>query len=159
MRKQREGAPLTAVKSPHEYFQRLCAMAAANQTSPDEDRQLADHIKLCLDCKQRFASFNQVAAQLYVEALTSEAAAATFASAEEEASERIRAKEKLLGNVRRTINLPLTEDQAALAERRKASRGLSLLRLPWWATGALAAALLLAVCLELTQSWMFQKHS
>jgi hypothetical protein len=151
---------LTAVKSPHEYFQRLCAMAAANETSPDEDQQLADHIKLCLDCKQRFASFNQVAAQLYVEAPTSEAAAATFASAEEEASERVRAKEKLLGNVRRTINLPLTEDQpAALAEKRKMSRGLSLQWLPSWATGALAAALLLAMCLELTQSWLFEKHS
>jgi hypothetical protein len=135
-------------------------MAAVNQTSPDEDQRLAEHLEFCLDCKERFASFKQVAAQLYGEVPTSEAAEATFSAGAEEASERIRAKERLLGNVRRTINLPLTEHQpAAIAERRKMSRGLSLQWLPSWATGALAAALLLAVCLELTQSWLFQKYS
>jgi hypothetical protein len=148
------------VKSPHEYFQRLCAMSATNQTSPEEDQRLAEHLQLCLVCKQTFEHFCEISAQLYGETSTSEMAAPAFRVAGEEALERARAKERLLGKVRRTINLPLTEDRpAAIAEKQETAWGLSLRGVPSWTTWALAAALLLAVCLDLTQSWLFQRHS
>ena len=151
---------MTQVKSPHEYFERLCALSPANQTSPKEDQQLAEHLVSCLVCKQTFDHFSQIAAQMYGETSTSETAATTFHAAGEEASERVRAKERILRKVRRTINLPLTEDQpAAIAEKRKMAWGLSLQRVPSWATWALAAALLFAVCLTLTQSWLSHRHS
>jgi len=151
---------LTQVKSPHEYFERLCALAPANQTSPEEDQQLAEHLQLCLACKQTFEHFRQIAAQLYGEAPTSGLTAAAFEPAGEEASEQVRARERLLGKVRQTINLPLTEDRpAAVAEWRKKAWGLSVQRVPPWATLALAAALLLAVSLDLAQSWLPQRHA
>src|SRR6266436_5011814 len=151
---------MTQVKSPHDYFQRLCAMAVTNQTSPDEEQRLDEHLQVCPVCKQTFEHFSQIAAQLYGEAPTSEMAAAAFDASGENASERVRARETLLGKVRQTINLPLTEDRlSVIAESRKMASGHSPKRMPSWATWALAAALLIAVCLELTQSWLSQRHS
>src|SRR5712691_4454953 len=135
-------------------------MSATNQTSPEEDQRLAEHLQLCLACKQTFEHFSQIAAQMYGETSTSETAAATFHAAGVEASERVRAKERILRKLRRTINLPLTEDQpVAIAKKRKMAWGISLQQVPSWATWALAAALLLALSLDLTQSWVSQRHS
>jgi len=135
-------------------------MAVTNQTSPEEDQRLAEHLQVCPVCKQTFEHFGQIAAQLYGEAPTSEMAAAAFDSSREDSSERVKAREKLLGKVRQTINLPLTDDRpVAIAEKRKMAWGLSLQRTPSWGTWALAAALFLAVCLDLTQSWLSQRHS
>ncbi len=150
---------MTQVKSPHDYFQRLCAMAVTNQISPEEDQRLAEHLQVCPVCKQTFEHFSQIAAQLYGEAPTSEMAAAAFDASGENASERVRAREKLLGKVRQTINLPLTEDRpAAVAERRKMALSHSLQQVPSWATWALAAILLLAVALDLTPSWLSRRN-
>ncbi len=135
-------------------------MSVTNQTSHEEDQRLAEHLQLCPVCKQTFEHFSQIAAQLYGETPTSEMAAATLNDAGEEAAERLRAREVLLLRTRRTINLPLTENRpAAIPERRKTGWGHSVQRVPSWVTGALAAALLIAVCLDLTQSWLSQRHS
>lgn len=151
---------MTQVKSPHDYFQRLCAMSVTSQTSPEEDQRLAEHLQVCPVCTQTFEHFSEIAAQLYGEAPTSEMAAAAFNDGGDEAAERVRARERLLGKVRQTINLPLTEERRATgAEERKMAWGPSLQRVPSWATGALAAALLFAVSLELGQSWLSQKQS
>ena len=151
---------MTQVKSPHDYFQRLCAMAVTNQISPEEDQRLAEHLQVCPVCNQTFEHFSQIAAQLYGEAPTSEMAAAAFDASGENASERIRARERLLGKMKQTINLPLIEDRpAAIAEKRKMAWGLSRQWVPSWGTWALAAALFLAVCLDLTQSWLSHRHS
>src|SRR5712664_3230776 len=102
-------------------------MAVTNQTSPEEDQRLAEHLQLCPVCKQTFEHFSQIAAQLYGEAPTSEMAAAAFDAAGENASERARARERLLRKMRQTINLPLTEDlPTAIADKRKIAWGLSL---------------------------------
>ncbi len=150
---------MTQVKSPHDYFQRLSAMAVTNQTSPEEDHRLSEHLQVCPVCKQTFEHFRQIAAQLYGEAPTSEMASAAFDASGEGASERAKTRERLLGKMRQTINLPLIEDRAAaIAERRKTAWGLSRQRVPSWATWALAAALLLAVSIDLTQSWLSRRH-
>src|SRR5260370_8344692 len=86
-------------------------MAVTNQTSPDEDQRLTEHLQLCPICKQTFEHFSQIAAQLYGEPPTSEMAAVAFDAFGENASERVRARHRLLAKVRQTINLPLTEDR------------------------------------------------
>src|SRR5260370_31756444 len=135
-------------------------MAVTNQISPEEDQRLAEHLQVCPVCKQTFEHFSQIAAQLYGEAPTSTMAAEAFDASGENASERVRARERLLGKVRQTINLPLTEDRpTAIAEKRKMAWGLSRQRVPSWGTWALAAALFLAVCLDLTHSWLSHRHS
>src|SRR5712691_1523382 len=135
-------------------------MSVTNQISPEEDQRLAEHLQVCPVCKQTFEHFSQIAAQLYSKAPTSERAAAAFDASGENASERVRARERLLGKVKQTINLPLIEDRpAAIAEKRKMAWGLSRQWLPSWGTWALAAALFLAVCLDLTQSWLSHRHS
>jgi hypothetical protein len=134
-------------------------MAVTNQTSPEEDHRLSEHLQVCPVCKQTFEHFRQIAAQLYGEAPTSEMASAAFDASGEGTSERARTRERLLGKMRQTINLPLIEDRAAaIAERRKTAWGLSRQRVPSWATWALAAALLLAVSIDLTQSWLSRRH-
>ncbi len=134
-------------------------MAVTNQTSPEEDHRLSEHLQVCPVCKQTFEHFRQIAAQLYGEAPTSEMASAAFDASGKGASERARTRERLLGKMRQTINLPLIEDRAAaIAERRKTAWGLSRQRVPSWATWALAAALLLAVSIDLTQSWLSRRH-
>src|SRR5260370_7810938 len=133
-------------------------MAVTNQISPEEDQRLAEHLQVCPVCKQTFEHFSQIAAQLYGEAPTSEMAAAAFDASGENASERVRARERLLGKVKQTINLPLIEDRpAAIAEKRKMAWGHSLQRVPSWVTGALAATLLIAVSLDLTRSCLPQR--
>ncbi len=134
-------------------------MAVTNQISPEEDQRLAEHLEVCAVCKQTFDHFSQIAAQLYGQAPTSKSAAATFHEGKE-ASDQVRARERLLGKVRQTINLPLNEDHLApVGDNRKTAWRFSLQQTPSWATLAFAAALLLAVSLDLTQSWLSRNHS
>jgi len=43
---------LNVMESSHEYFDRLCAMAAVNETSQEENSRLAEHARTCRVCKQ-----------------------------------------------------------------------------------------------------------
>ncbi len=151
---------MTQVKSPHDYFQRLCALSATSQTSPEEEEQLTEHLQLCRVCQETYDEFRQIASQLYAHTPRSDTAASTFQPAAEETSEQLKARERLLGTVRQTINLPLTEDRpGSVALKLKKAWSFSAQRLPSWATSALAAALLLSVSLDLTQSWLSRRHS
>jgi len=151
---------LTFAKPPHDYFLHLCASSATNQTSPEEDQRLAEHLQFCLVCKQACDDFNQIAVQLYGEARAAETVTATFRVADEAPPERLKARELLLSKVRRTIDLPLTEDQpTAIAGKKKMSWVPSLERVPLGVAWRLAAALLLVVGLVLTQSSLSRRHS
>jgi plasmid stabilization system protein ParE len=147
---------LSVVKSPHEYYERLCALAAANLTSAEEDQRLAEHLRSCLVCKRATEDFTKIAAQLYREG---EARAARELN-EGETSEQVAAKQRLFGKVRGTIHLPLDEDRrTVLAEKGRSKRTLSLRPIPAWASLLLAAALVLAVGVDLVQYWRSEKHS
>jgi hypothetical protein len=151
---------VTQVKSPHDYFQRLCALSATSQTSPEEEEQLAEHIQFCLVCQGTYDEFRQIASQLYARTPRSDTASSTFQPAAEVTSEQLKARERLLGAVRQTINLPLTEDRpGSVALKPKKAWDFSAPMVPSWVTSALAAALLLAVSLDLTQSWLSKRHS
>ncbi len=151
---------MTQVKSPHDYFQRLCALSSISQTSPEEEEQLAEHLQSCLVCQETYEEFRQIASQLYAHTPSSDTAESTFQPAAEEISGQLKAKERLLATARQTINLPFTEDRPrSVAFNLKKVWGSSAQMVPSWATLALAAALLLAVSLDLTQSWLFKRHS
>ena len=151
---------MTQVESPHDYFQRLCALSATSLTSPEEDQRLAEHLLVCLECKQTFEDFSQIASQLYAHTPRSDTASSTFGPAADETSEQLKARERLLGTVRKTINLPLTADRPrSVALKLRKGWGYSTRTVPSWASSALAAALLLAVSLDLTQSWLSRRHS
>src|SRR5204863_6930310 len=64
----KQGDRLNVMESSHEYFDRLCAMAAVNETSQEENRRLAEHARTCRVCKQAIEQYQQVAAQTYAEA-------------------------------------------------------------------------------------------
>ena len=150
---------MTQVKSPHDYFQRLCALSVTNQTSPEEEELLGEHLQLCLECKQTFEDFSHIASRLYAEEPRSDAAPSTIDPAANETSEQVRARRRLLATVKQTINLPLTEDRPApVAENRKTAWGFPLHQAPSWATLALAGALFLAVSLDMTQSWLSRRN-
>src|SRR5712691_10711796 len=135
-------------------------MAVTNQTSPEEDQGLAEHLQLCLVCQETYKDFRQIASQLYAHTPRSDTPALTFQPAAEETSEQLKARERLLRTVRQTINLPLTEDRPApVAGKPKMAWDFSLQRMPSWATLGLAAALLLALSLNVTQSWLSRRQS
>lgn len=135
-------------------------MAAANQTSSEEDRRLAAHAQSCPVCRQALEQYKQLAAQIYGEALALEPSPESPHVAADEASEQLRAKEKLLRTIRGTIHLPLSEDDPVTVEREKTAKGLfSLSRVPSWASWALAAALVVAVCADVTQYWVSGRHT
>ncbi len=151
---------MTQVKSAHDYFQRLCALSATNNTSPDEEETLTEHLQLCLVCRETYGDFRRIVSQLYAHTLGSDTGASTVHPSAEETTEQLKTKERLLGAVRETINLPLTENRArAVALKRKKAWGFSFQRAPSWATLALAATLLIAVALDMTQSWLSRRQS
>jgi hypothetical protein len=143
------------MESSHAYFDRLCVMAAVNETSPEENERLAEHARTCAACRLAIGQYEQIAAQVYAEA--SLEAGAGFGDA---AEEQERAKAALLTQVIGTVNLPLTGDEAWQSMRRNgrvlAGTGL---RMPAWAGWAAAAVLLVAVGGESSQYWLTRKHS
>lgn len=135
-------------------------MAAANQTSSEEDRRLAAHAQSCPVCRQALDQYKQLVAQIYGEALALQPSPESPHVAVDEASEQSRAKERLLRTIRGTIHLPLSEDQPVTVEREKTTKRLfSPRRVPSWASWALAAALVVAVCADVTQYWVSGRHT
>jgi hypothetical protein len=158
--KTERGSPLSVVDSTHEYFDRLCAMAAANQTSSDENRRLAAHVQSCLVCKQALEQYQQLVGQIYEEALAVQPSTEWAHAAADEASEQSGAKERFLRTIRRTIESPLCEDQLGTVDREKtANRLFTLPRVPAWASCTLAAALLVAVFADVSQYLVSKRHT
>jgi len=148
------------VDSTHEYFDRLCAMTAANQTSSEEDRRLAAHVQSCLVCKEALEQYKQLVGQIYGETLAVQTSPESAHVAADAASEQSRAKERLLRTLRRTIDSPLPEDQPITVEREKtANRLFALPRVPTWASWTIATALLVAVSADVTQYLVSKRHT
>jgi len=134
-------------------------MAAANQTSAEEDHRLRDHLLTCAVCSQAFEQYTEIAAQMYAEGGDSEFAFQSLQIAEYEAVEQVTAKERLLGQMGGTIRLVVNEKRPATIAGTRTPSAFSLHRMPAWATGALAAGLLLAVCLASAGYWSSRKYS
>jgi hypothetical protein len=143
------------MESSHAYFDRLCVMAAVNETSPEENERLAEHARTCAACRQAIGQYEQIAAQVYAEAPLR--AGAGFGDA---AEEQERAKAALLAQVTCTINLPLKNGDRGGAQkwRRKALAGAGS-RMFAQAGWAVAAMLLVALAGAATQSWMTKRQA
>jgi len=146
--------------SSHAYFDRLCAMAAVNETSPDENEHLARHAQTCRVCRQAIEQYRQTAAQTYAEAWSEMGAAEVGAGFGVVAREQQRAKDAVLAKITGTIHVPPTdEDRPA----QRASRNEKLVvgtgsRLSSWAGWAVAAALLLTLSGMSAQYWIARKQ-
>ena len=149
------------MESSHEYFDRLCAMAAVNETSQEENSRLAEHARTCRVCKQAIEQYQQVAAQTYAEASFEMNASETGAGFGVAAREQQRAKEALLAQVRGTIHLPLTDADAAAQRVPRNGKVLAGAgsRMSAWAGWAVAAALLVALSGASAQYWMTKRQS
>src|SRR5712691_11401403 len=108
------------MESSHAYFDRLCAMAAVNETSQEENRRLAEHARTCRVCRQAIEEYQQIAAQTYAEAsLEMDDAPEAGAGFGVTAREKQRAKEALLAQVNGTIHLPLTDGDGLTQRARR----------------------------------------
>jgi hypothetical protein len=110
-------------------------MAAANQTSIEEEGLLAEHLQSCSSCREALQQYKQIVMQTFAEAATREGEANPFQTENIEAAEHRAAKERLLRETRRVMPLPLTQDSPT---RRPAGNGfiplkLSPLGMPSWA--------------------------
>lgn len=148
-------------ESSHEYFDLLCAMAAASQTSPEEDRRLAEHLQSCAVCKEAFDQYKQIFAYMCAEGAAQEAVVESRHFTAVETIEQLRAKQRLLARTSKIVHLPLTEEwpRAIFEQKTSEWRTFSFHRLPSWASWAVAAALLVAVGLESAQYWASRAHS
>ncbi len=149
------------MESSHEYFDLLCAMASAHQASPEEERQLAEHVESCAACRQSVEQFRQIVWQVYQEQFAGEDERDAVGLSQDEAGEKLLAEDRLLRELRRTQALPLTGERFGLAAERKgtARRVFSLSGAPAWASWAVAASLLIAVAVNSTQYWFSRRLS
>src|ERR1700744_372719 len=46
----------------HEHFEELCAVVGAGLASPEEFRELKNHLQNCEECRDRFGDFAQIGA-------------------------------------------------------------------------------------------------
>jgi hypothetical protein len=150
------------MESSHAYFDRLCAMAAVNETSTEENERLAAHARTCAVCGQAVEQYQQIAAQMYVEA-SRETDAATEADAGfgGAAEQQERAKAALLEQIEGTIHLPLRDEARERQWRGRKGKVLvgASLPMPAWAGWAVAAALLVALIWATAQYRMTQSRS
>jgi hypothetical protein len=148
-------------ESSHEYFDLLCAMAAASQTSPEEDLRLAEHLQSCAVCKDAFDQYKQILAYMCAEGAANAAANESRHFTADEIVEQLRAKQRLLARTSKVVHLPLTGERpgAILKQRKSEPRKLSFHRVPSWASWAVAAALLVAAGVGPAQYWASRAHS
>jgi hypothetical protein len=148
---------LKVMESSHEYFDHLCAMAAVNETSAEEDVRLAEHATKCEFCRQMIEQYRQIAAQAYAEASLEMDAPETGAEVGVAAGEQPRVKEALLAQVKGTVYLPLLD-----GERRRPRRDGKVFtgsRRSAWAGWAVAATLLVGLSAALTQYWVTKRQA
>ena len=139
------------MESSHEYFDHLCAMAAVDETSPEENERLAEHARTCAVCRQALGQYEQIAAQVYAEASTEAEAGSAFVDA---TVEQERAKAALLEQVKGTIHLPLSDGESRKVRRSGKVFSGAGSRVPAWPGWAVAATLLIGLSAALTQYWM-----
>src|SRR5438477_9794644 len=136
----------------------LCAMVGANQASEEEECLLAEHAESCPKCQQAVEHYRQIVRQIHFEDLDS-VNQQEIPQTEEEAAERAKAKNRLSREVHGARQLPLAgEVFGVLPQRMKpgtASRG----GVPFWASWAVAASLLIAVGVNSVQYWESKRHS
>ena len=143
--------------SSHAYFDRLCAMAAVNEISAEENVRLAEHARTCGVCRKAIQQYQQIAAQTYAEALLEMDATEAAGEVAVPAREQQRAKEALLAQVEGTIHLPLSGGETRRV--RRTGKVLTRSHMSAWAGWAVAAALLVALSGESVQYRMAKRRS
>jgi len=144
------------MESSHKYFDLLCAMAAVNETSVEENTRLAEHAQTCEVCRLAIDQYQQIAAQTYAEAAQGVDGREADGGLGDDASEWQRSKEALLAELKGTIHLPLLDDETRVRRSGKVS---TRLHSPAWAGWAVAATLLVGLSAALTQYWITKNQS
>ena len=152
--------------SSHEYFDLLCAMVGANQASEEEERLLTEHAESCPECRKAVEQYRQIVWQIYEEEVASGSHKEAPDVAEQEFSEREKAKARLLRELPGTASLPRARESLGILPRTlgvqpqttdaetSTQRGV-----PSWASWAVAASLLIAVGVNSLQYWESRRHS
>lgn len=149
------------MESSHEYFDLLCAMAAAHEASPEEERLLAKHVETCDACRQAAEQFRQIVWQVYQEKVAGEEERESASLSREEAAERAQAKDRLVRELRLAEPPSMTGERFRLPAERKsmASKIFAIRGAPVWASWAVAASLLIAVVVNSAQYWFSKRLS
>lgn len=161
-------------------------MVGANQASEEEERLLAEHVESCQECRHAVEQYRQIVWQIYEEGVTSgsreeargigsrhegpasgsRGGAATGGSqqdvvwqAEQEASEREKAKERLLRALPGVTSLPRTRERLGALPRTFVPEAPARRGVPSWASWAVAASLFIAVGVNSFQYWESRRHS
>ncbi len=145
------------LESSHSYFDRLCAMAAVSEISPEEIDLLVKHARSCPACKQSIEQYNLIAAQTFAETSLDGFSKDSTPISGVGGTEQQRAKESLLAKISAAPHSPLRDEDRTACMPGKSPRtpGFLSSRLSGW---AVAAALLAAVCLQTTQYWVARKQ-
>lgn len=149
------------MKSSHAYFDELCAMAAVNATSSDENDRLAEHARSCPSCRQAIEQYSKIAVQTYMEGAVDTTGAAEGTAFSEMSTDQQRVKEAVFARLGDVIQLPLRDRE--LGRQRRLGRGETL-RIEdagtlTWVGWAVAAILLVGLGGESVQYWLTKKHS
>ncbi|PYU00989.1 MAG: hypothetical protein DMG38_05435 [Acidobacteria bacterium] len=147
------------MESSHEYFDLLCAMVGANQASEEEERLLTEHAEACRECRQAVEQYRQIAWRIYEEEVGTETRQEAANLTEQEASEREKAKQRLLRELPGTATLPRTRERLGVLPRVLETETPSRRGVPSWASWAVAASLLIAVGVNSVQYWESKRHS
>ena len=127
----------------HEYFQELCAAASAGQASPDELIELEQHARECVECRNYYSEYLQIAAQHY------SAAGRVPELSLEQAKECINSSlfERRFFDLARREGIPFSAEVDR--DIRNAPNAVRFVRRPqWrWIGGAIAAALFIGALL------------
>src|SRR2546421_1261795 len=136
----------------------LCAMVGANQASEEEEFLLAEHAESCPKCQQAVEHYRQIVRQIHVEDLDN-VNQQEVPQTEEEAAERAKAKNRLSREVHGALQLPLAGELFGVLPQRMKPGTASGGGVPFWASWAVAASLLIAVGVNSAQYWESRRHA
>lgn len=151
---------MNRLDSKHDYFDRLCALSAANQATLKEEKELAEHAQSCPSCAQAIAEYRQIVYQTYSESLDDFSVTSSSGYLAEVADERSRAKERLFAKLN-SLEFASSQSRISLTDSgREPSASVRNRRsVSPWIGWAVAAAMLLALTFELPQFWTAKKQS